>query len=159
MVYIMEFYVDGGCRGNGSSWATGAAACVMMKKSPQYYSWTMRLPSDPTPTNQRAELTAIIMALELALDRYNELDGNPWLDVTIYSDSQYAVNCMNEWIYKWANNGWNNARGCEVANRDLIEEASNLDDKLKAEGKVKYVWIPREKNELADRLCNEELDK
>ena len=28
MVFIMEFYVDGGCRDNGKPWAIGAAAAV-----------------------------------------------------------------------------------------------------------------------------------
>jgi ribonuclease HI len=35
---------------------------------------------------------------------------------SIFSDSRYAVNCMNKWVYKWASNGWTNARGDEVAN-------------------------------------------
>ena len=41
---------------------------------------------------------------------------------------------MTEWIYKWANNRWLNSRGVEVANRDLIQKASDLDDELKELG-------------------------
>jgi ribonuclease HI len=99
------------------------------------------------------------MALDHALQRYDDLDGDPWLDVTIHSDSRYAVNCMNEWIDKWANNDWINSAGREVANRDLIEKASILDEQLKEEGEVKYVWIPRSRNELADQYCNDALDE
>lgn len=159
MVYIMEIYTDGGCRGNGHWEAIGAAAVVFKLKYGRYKAWTQSLPSYPTPTNQRAELTAIILALEQALERYRELDGNPWLDVKIYSDSKYAVNCMTKWIYKWSNNGWINSAGRSVANQDLLEEASALDDSLKEEGEVKYIWIPREKNVTADRLCNENMDE
>ena len=54
----------------------------------------------------------------------------PRLNVTIHSDSKYAVSCMNVWIDKWTQNGWTNAQGEPVANRDLIEQASNLDDRL-----------------------------
>jgi ribonuclease HI len=158
MVYRMEIYVDGGCRGNGQPGSIGAAAVVLMKKWGGHDYWTRNLPRNPTPTNQRAEITAIIMALEVALERYRELDGTPYLDVKIYSDSRYAVNCMNEWIYKWINNGWTNAAGNEVANRDLIEEASDLDDKLKEEGDVQYIWIPREQNKLADEYYNDAMD-
>jgi ribonuclease HI len=159
MVYIMEIYIDGGCRGNGRPEAIGAAAAVFKKRNGGYTAWTKVLPSYPTPTNQRAEITAVILALEQALELYKELDMNPYLDVKIHSDSKYAIGCMTDWIYKWSQNGWINAAGNEVANRDLIEEASGLDDQLKEEGNVKYIWIPREKNELADRLCNEKLDE
>lgn len=158
MVYIMEIYTDGGCRGNGQPGAIGAAAAVFKTKYGRYKCWTRSLPSYPPPTNQRAEITAIIVALEQALEKYNELDSNPWLHVKIYSDSRYAVDCMTKWIYKWANNGWINYAGRSVANRDLLEEASDLDDRLKEEGEVEYLWIPREENEIADKLCNENMD-
>ncbi|CAG8886184.1 unnamed protein product [Penicillium egyptiacum] len=158
MVYIMEIYADGGCRGNGQLGAIGAAAAAFKKKNGKYDCWTRTLPSYPPPTNQRAEMTAIIVALEQALEKFEELDNNPRLHVRIYSDSRYAVDCMTNWIYKWANNGWINSAGNSVANRDLLEEASDLEDRLKEEGEVDYIWIPREANEVADRLCNADLD-
>lgn len=65
---------------------------------------------------------------------------------------------MNEWIYKWSRNGWRNARGDEVANRDLIQEASDLDDQLKEEGTVTYTWIPRAENQDADEAANDAMD-
>lgn len=65
---------------------------------------------------------------------------------------------MTDWIYKWRNNGWINSAGNEVANRDLIEEADDLDTQLKEEGKVDYVWIPRDQNSEADGACNNVLD-
>ena len=34
-----------------------------------------------------------------------------------------------------------------------------LDDEVKELGDVQYVWIPRERNEEADALCNQALDK
>ncbi|KAF1960767.1 ribonuclease H1 [Byssothecium circinans] len=162
MVYVMVFQVDGGCRRNGYSDAIGAAACSLKHRSGSYTTWTRNLPTgtyNTLPTSQRAEITAIILALELALKKYDELDGNPYLDVTIKSDSRYAVGCMTDWIYKWTENGWRNARGDEVANRDLIEMASRLDDRLKEEGEVTYVWIPRSENEVADEACGRALDQ
>lgn len=159
MVYIMEIHVDGGCRGNGQPGAIGAAAAIFKKKYGGYDAWTKSLPRYPPPTNQRAEITAIILALEQALEKLEELDTNPYLDVKIYSDSRYAIGCMTNWIYKWARNGWINAAGNKVVNRDLIQEASDLNNRLKEEGDVEYIWIPREENQLADRLCNEHMDK
>ncbi|KHO01408.1 ribonuclease H1 [Metarhizium album ARSEF 1941] len=158
MVYIMEIFTDGGCRGNGRSWAIGAAAAVFKSKYGKTRGHYRCLPDYPTPTNQRAEITAIILALELALEKYDALDTNPYLKLKIYSDSRYAIGCMTEWIYKWCENGWINAAGYEVANRDLIEEASDLDDRLKELGTVSYIWIPRYENEDADDLCNRAMD-
>lgn len=103
MVYTMKIYVDGGCRGNGQPGAIGAAAAVFQFKWGKQRAWTRVLPRHPRPTNQRAEITAIILALELALERYRNLDSYPWIDVKIYSDSKYAVNCMNVWMDKWSN--------------------------------------------------------
>ena len=154
----MEIYVDGGCRRNGQPGAIGAAAAIFELKFGRQDRWYKVLPRNPPPTNQRAEITAIILALEQALEKYEQLDKNPWLDVKIYSDSRYAIGCMTEWVYKWSRNGWRNAAGYEVANRDLIEKASDLDDRLKEEGDVEYIWIPREQNQDADSLCNDVMD-
>ncbi|KAL8306307.1 hypothetical protein RB601_008993 [Gaeumannomyces tritici] len=159
MVYTMVFRVDGGCRGNGQDWATGAAACVKENRWGKCRYKTRNLPRDPTPTNQRAEITAIILAQQWALEVYNGLSNDPWLDITIYSDSKYAVNILNVWVDKWRANDWVNSRGFEVCNRDLIQKADRLDGKLRAQGDISYVWVPRNENELADEYCGEALDE
>ncbi|KAL5340894.1 ribonuclease H-like domain-containing protein [Aspergillus crustosus] len=122
MVYPLKIYTDGGCRNNGKPNPIGAAAA------------SVALPTDPRPTSQRAEITGIILALQRALQRSKALNTCPRLQVTVYSDSRYAVNCMNEWIYKWIGNGWVNAARKEVVNRDLLKQASELDDEVKGLG-------------------------
>ncbi|KAJ5391670.1 ribonuclease H-like domain-containing protein [Penicillium cosmopolitanum] len=159
MAYVIKFYTDAGCKGNGTSGAIGAAAAVFETEDGDYKSWKMSLASYPTPTNERAGIEAIVLALEKALDLFDNLNSSPWLDVAIYSDSRYGVDCMTKWIYKWTRNGWVNYAGHDVANRDLLEQASDLDQRLRAEGDVQFLWIPREKNGIADRLCNEAMDE
>ncbi|RAL09760.1 ribonuclease H-like protein [Aspergillus homomorphus CBS 101889] len=158
MVYKMMIFVDGGCRGNGQPGAIGAAASILMLRYGGYIASTQSLPLYPAPTNQRAELKAVILGLEQALARYDELDASPALDVTIHSDSRYVIDCMTVWIDKWIRRGWINAAGNEVANRDLLERASELDDELRNLGNLKYKWIPREDNQIADGLCNDDMD-
>lgn len=150
--------MDGGCRHNGTNRACAAAAAVRMTRWKIHWRCEVLLGGSENSTNQRAEITAIILALEIALEKYEELVSSPQLKLTIFSDSKYAVGCMNEWIYKWTSNGWKNSRGEDVANQDLIRRASDLDDKLTELGTVKYVWIPRSENELADECCNDALD-
>lgn len=160
MVYIMVFQVDGCCRGNGTLHPTGAAACVLLDRNNQPKSvWDEELPSDPAPTNQRAEITAIILALDQAQQRYEDLGIQAELQLTIESDSKYAVDSMTIWIKKWSQNGWTNAAGREVANKDLFTKALNYETKIRQYGSVTYKWIPRSQNIEADKRCNEKLDK
>lgn len=157
MPYNILFNVDGGCRNNGYSNAIGAAAAVRMVSDGCYIPWTR--PIYEGPTSQRAELTAIIIALEEALNEYTGRNRNQELDLTIRADSQYAVNCMTNWIYRWTRNGWVNSAGRPVANRDLIEEAIRLHNQAVALGSVRYEHIPRWENDLADYYCNQTLDE
>jgi len=65
---------------------------------------------------------------------------------------------MRVWIHRWLLNGWRTSGGYQVANRDLIQEAYDLDCELRELGHVEYNWVPRRQNEDANRYCNEELD-
>ncbi|KAI2602623.1 ribonuclease H-like domain-containing protein [Hypoxylon sp. NC1633] len=159
MVYVMEFYVDGGCRYNGFPYAKGAAAACLMAKDSTYCTKTRRLNTRrKSATSQRAEILAIIIALEWALERHDELRTNPKISVSIKSDSKYAVNCMTRWIYNWCRKGWIKSNGEAVANRDLIKKASDLDDRVRELGTVDYLHIPREQNTEAHEACDEMLD-
>lgn len=159
MVYIMRIYVDGACRSNGYSEAEGSAAAVFkMGKNRILDTHGFRLPEYPPPTNQRAEISAIIIALQQALAKHRTLDTYPRLDVKILSDSDYAVKCMNDWVFKWLQNGWITAAGKPVKNRELIEKALYFHGELKKLGRVRIRWIPRGENQEADQLCNDILD-
>lgn len=162
MVYIIKFKVDGGCRGNGGPNPYGAAAAVRLLPRNRHSAWTktVRSTRHHMASNQRAEISAIILGLELAIAEILDLSFDPHVRVTIFTDSRYAVGCMTTWIYKWCRNGWVNAAGNEVANRDLIEKASSLDDWVKELGaEVEYVWISRAENELADEYANIRMDE
>jgi ribonuclease HI len=64
------------------------------------------------PTNNRAEMMAIIKSLEYL--------RNPTEKIRIYSDSAYVVNCFQQkWYKKWEHNGWKTSTGSDVKNRDL----------------------------------------
>ena len=156
---LREVYIDGACRHNGHPNAVGAAAAVFRNRRGVSDTKVAVLPDHPRPTNQRAELRAIILALEEALDKYDSLFSSPVLNLNIYSDSRYAVRCMDEWIRKWSRNGWRNSSGGEVVNRDLMEEAYDLEDRVRGVGTVMYQWIPRSENEEADAAVNNILDE
>lgn len=113
----MDIFCDGSCRGNGT-WYAEAKAYVYIKGE------TLEYEVPGKQTNQRAEIFALVKALELSRkgDR-------------IFSDSEYAVN-LAAGIYK------------PKANRDLVDKLITLYEKKRKYG-VKISWISREGN-LAD---------
>lgn len=69
---------------------------------------------DPATTNNRMELTAAIQAVKAL---------RPGTEATLYSDSEYVVNAINQnWLNNWKRYGWHNREGVETANRDLWEQ-------------------------------------
>ena len=158
MVLIMEFYVDGGCRGNGRPNAVGAATVVRQYRYREK-SRTRQLDTyEYNATSQRAEIFAIILALEWAMEAYQRSNTSPRISVTIHSDSKYAVNCMNQWLDKWSNNGWINSAGGSVANQDILLLAIQAENRVLDVGKVVYKWVPRDEVHDADEKCREFLD-
>ncbi|KAL8648195.1 MAG: hypothetical protein Q9210_005133 [Variospora velana] len=147
MPYTMRMSVDGACRRNGYSDAVAAAAVAVHPK------WD--LDSASTRLNQAAELTAIIRALEQALDFYQNSNMSPYMRVTIMTDSKYAHGSMTDWVAKWMNNGWLNCNGNEVANRDLIETAVDLQGKIERDEKVEFVWVSVTRTERRGRRSRE----
>jgi ribonuclease HI len=160
MTYFMEIYVDGGCRDNGKPGSYGAAAACFKLRSGRWKDWKSPIQKTERPraTNPRAELIAIIIALQKALQKYYDLNNYPHLEVTIHSDSQYAIGCITKWVYKWSQNGWISIAGNPIANQDLIEEASDLNERLEDLGTVEYIYVPREENKHADQVCRDVMD-
>ena len=64
------------------------------------------------------ELTAVIEALK-ALKQVGS-------SVQLFSDSNYVVRGVNEWLKDWIKRGWKNARGEQVANLDLWQMLKTL---------------------------------
>lgn len=105
------FYTDGSCYHNGKPNACGSAAWCEVKDDQVIAEGVQAFsPAVPTPTSIRMELTAVIMALHQC---------KPGDIVSIYSDSAYVVNGMNQgWYNTWAVTG-KTSTGKVPANLDL----------------------------------------
>ncbi|KAG9771339.1 hypothetical protein ABEF93_007947 [Exophiala dermatitidis] len=102
-------------------------------------------------TNQRAELTAILRALDIA-PRHR--------DVTIYTDSKYAIDCVTNWYRNWQRNGWLNAKGKAVENKDLVVDIRDrIDERDELKKATFFVWVKGHQdnagNIAADKLAVE----
>ncbi|KAJ7800297.1 ribonuclease H1 [Mycena olivaceomarginata] len=164
MPFTLEAWTDGACRRNGYADAVGGAGVWF----PTYPAGnqSVPLPSHPTPTNQRAELTAIILALEAVDQKQIQVcTGNQFplfFLVTIHSDSEYSVRCLNEWVLNWVQNGWRTVTNQPVLNADLIQKAHDLRLKIEMSfrgASITFKWIPRTDNATADKLANDACDQ
>ena len=92
---LVELYTDGACSGNPGP---GGWAYLLRHR----VSGAEREDSggDPATTNNRMELQAVIEGLG-ALSRRSSVD--------LYSDSQYVLNGLKEWMAGWKKRGWKTA--------------------------------------------------
>jgi len=107
----VTLYTDGACSGNPGVGGWGA---VLIYKSVE----KRMSGAEESTTNNRMELLAIIKGLEAL---------NCPCEVTVYSDSAYAVNSFNMgWVYEWEKNGWKKSDGKPVLNVDLWQSLLSL---------------------------------
>lgn len=104
-------YTDGACSSNPGP--GGWAAILMAGGAKKELSG-----GEANTTNNRMELMGVISGLK-ALTRP--------CNVEVHSDSAYVVNAFSQnWIGKWASNGWKNSAKADVANTDLWKELLEL---------------------------------
>lgn len=103
---------------------------------------------DAWTTNNRMELTALIKGLEMA---------PPGEAISIYTDSQLAVNTLTKWAKGWEARGWKRKEG-EIANLDLVKRAWEL---VQQRPNASIEWIRAHDgsrwNEYADALSTAHL--
>jgi ribonuclease HI len=121
----MRVFTDGSCTSNGRKGAKAGFAAWF----PDHPSWSsaFRVPDDQDQTNNRAELSAIQLAVKTLEDR-GEID----CDLVIYSDSEYSINCLTSWLPGWMSRGWKTAAGKDVLHQDLIKDITARLSKFKS---------------------------
>jgi ribonuclease HI len=121
----MRVFTDGSCTSNGRKGAKAGFAAWF----PDHPSWSsaFRVPDDQDQTNNRAELSAIQLAVKTLEDR-GEID----CDLVIYSDSEYSINCLTSWLPGWMSRGWKTAAGKDVLHQDLIKDITSRLSKFKS---------------------------
>ncbi|OJI88860.1 hypothetical protein ASPTUDRAFT_60667 [Aspergillus tubingensis CBS 134.48] len=158
--------IDGACRNNGRD---GARASIGVYHGPDHeWNESARLSPELRQTNQVAELAACERALIDACtiqeewdDIAEQIEGDKGrlYRVVIKSDSEYVVRGMTEWIYKWKANGWVNAKGLPVTNREQFDRIDSIVEFLENKQVIVQFWhVPREYNQEADKLATSALD-
>ena len=139
----MTLFTDGACSGNPGPGGWGALL--------RYGAHEKELSGgEPATTNNRMEMLAVIHGLE-ALKKPAQ--------VRIYTDSQYVMKGMTEWLAGWKRNGW------VTASKKPVQNAELWHDLIEVAGKhqIEWTWVKghagNRYNEQADKLAVEAIRK
>lgn len=144
-----EIYTDGACSHNPGP---GGYSFIIIRNDEITYK--QKGYSENT-TNNEMELTAIVKALTILLKERSALK----LDITVYSDSAYCINPINQgWLNIWKEKGWKNSKDEPIANKKLWLDLYNLLHPKRKSNKnvnVKFVKVKGHSgvkyNELVDK--------
>lgn len=96
-------HCDGSCLGNPGP---GGFGIIILKDD----EIVAELSAGEThTTNNIMELTAVISAIAYIRSEYN-YDGN----ISVFTDSKYVVNGMNEWRIGWKKRNWKGVKNLEL---------------------------------------------
>lgn len=134
----IEIFTDGACSGNPGP---GGYGVILRYKGTSKELWG----GDPSTTNNRMELTAVITALSALKEP---------CEVELYSDSKYIIDAVTKgWAKKWRANNWVKSDKKKALNSDLWEKLLDL---LEVH-KVNFNWVKghagHPENERCDKLA------
>ena len=145
----VEIFTDGACRGNPGPGGWG----VLLRYNDserQIVKEKELCGGERDTTNNRMELTAAIEGLRALKEPCT---------VALYTDSQYVIKGITEWIDNWKKRQWHTAAKKPVVNVDLWQslEAETL------QHQIEWHWVKghsgHPENEIADQLANRGIDE
>lgn len=132
----VTIYTDGACSYNPGPGGWGVV--LIYKKTEKEISG-----GEPSTTNNRMELTAIIKGLEALKE--------PCI-VDIYSDSAYVVNAfLKNWTQNWIKNNWITSNKKPVLNQDLWKKLIKLTKKHK----INWHKVKGHSDDFYNNRCDE----
>lgn len=110
----ITIYTDGSCINNGKKDPYGAIGVFYGENDQRNCGMAI---TDGKITNQTMELLACIEAL-------SNIETNDI--IYLYTDSQYVIRSMTEWVKKWESNNWLGANNKPIENLDIIKSLNEL---------------------------------
>ena len=112
----LDLFCDGACVNNGRRGARAAFGLVVYQNGQEIAAAAEPLAAHETQTNQRAELRG----LQAAILYGQKAVSAGATTIRMYSDSEYAINCLTRWAPGWSRAGWRKADRTPVLHSDLI---------------------------------------
>lgn len=150
----IEIYTDGAASFNGCENAVAGWGWCLLVDGDLVAQDSGRIIGG---TNNQGELTAILEALKFI----KENAQNPNYPIVLYSDSNYCIKGITEWINKWVEYDWfrNEAKTSLLKNKELWQELYSLKNELN----ITFLWVKGHSNnkfnEYVDFLATEETKK
>jgi ribonuclease HI len=132
----VELYTDGACSGNPGP---GGWAFILRHRASGKEMEASG--AEAGTTNNRMELRAVIEGLSAL--------KSPSV-VELYSDSQYVLKGLKEWMASWKAKGWRTADKKPVKNRELWEAL----DGLIASHEVRFHWVRGHSEHAENERCD-----
>ncbi|KAK2772428.1 RNase h domain protein [Colletotrichum kahawae] len=130
---LIHIYTDGSCLGNGKDNATGGVGVWFGDDDIRNVSERLE---GRQQTNQRAELTGVLRALE----KTPVTQG-----AQILTDSRYSINCVRKWAPTWKKKGWKAStlsNDVSDSNKDLVQAVMNKIAEREAKGtRTVFTWV------------------
>jgi ribonuclease HI len=143
MIQHVDIFTDGACSGNPG--AGGWGALLRFKDIEKELSGGAQ-----DTTNNRMEMTAVLEALKALKKK---------CAVTIYTDSKYVKDGLEEWLPSWKARGWKTSDKKPVKNMDLWQEL----DSVMSKHDVTLIWVKGHaghvENERVDALARRAIPK
>jgi ribonuclease HI len=149
-------FTDGSCFGNNRKNKNSVGG--MGIHFPNEELPDLSIPFNLKPcTNQRTELGAIYMAIKYLKENFGE-DKVKKILIHIYTDSQYSIDCLTNWIKNWEKNNWMTSKKKPVLNSDLIKAIHRYMKKFKiifhhTDGHTDGTDYQGKHNNIADKLA------
>ena len=128
MSRIRDLYTDGACSGNPGPGGWGTVAYFDDGSCHELGG------RDGATTNNRMEMQAAISALEFFAE--TQQTGS----CVIYTDSEYLIKGITQWVKGWKKKGWKTAAGKDVLNQDLWEKLDRLNNQVQGFIKTPVSW-------------------
>ncbi len=134
---IQSIYTDGACTGNPGPGGWGTVI--------YFDDGSVHELGDASKktTNNRMEMQAAIAALE-----FLESSGQN-KPITLYTDSEYLINCVTKWVKGWKRKGWKKSDGKPVLNQDLLEILDNLNNQ-----QIKWQHVRGHAGNIGNERCD-----
>jgi ribonuclease HI len=80
-------------------------------------------------------------------------------EIYLYTDSQYVVKGLTEWLTSWKKRGWKSATKSPIKNKELWMELDSIHSNF---SNIRVVWVKGHSNSFgnnkADSLANYAMD-
>jgi ribonuclease HI len=144
MTIVEKIYTDGACSGNPGPGGWGTVLYLADGGIHEMGG------GERQTTNNRMEMQAAIAGLTWLRDR------GQTQPVAIYTDSEYVLKGITQWIAGWKRRGWVNSAKKPVLNRDLWEQLDQVTTEVnKALDKpLQWVYVRGHSGNVGNERCD-----